>query len=131
MTSDAVIWHDVECSAYDLDLALWRELAEGADGPVLDIGAGTGRVAIDLARHGYEVIRLLEERFQGLYAPSAGTVYPRLAKLEAEGLVTHTPEGGRKVYAITDAGRAGWVVSCCRQAGEGGDLRCPRMRRGW
>ncbi|MFD7920129.1 helix-turn-helix transcriptional regulator [Streptomyces sp. NPDC059740] len=56
-------------------------------------------------RHGYEVIRLLEERFQGLYAPSAGTVYPRLAKLEAEGLVTHTSEGGRKTYAITDAGR--------------------------
>ncbi|MFD8552733.1 helix-turn-helix transcriptional regulator [Streptomyces fradiae] len=57
-------------------------------------------------RHGYEVIRLLEERFQGLYAPSAGTVYPRLAKLEAEGLVRHTSEGGRKVYSITDAGRA-------------------------
>ncbi|MEU6511736.1 MULTISPECIES: PadR family transcriptional regulator [unclassified Streptomyces] len=57
-------------------------------------------------RHGYEVIRLLEERFQGLYAPSAGTVYPRLAKLEAEGLVRHTTEGGRKVYSITDAGRA-------------------------
>ncbi|RII16016.1 Transcriptional regulator YqjI [Streptomyces sp. YIM 130001] len=57
-------------------------------------------------RHGYEVIRLLEERFQGLYAPSAGTVYPRLAKLEAEGLVTHTSEGGRKVYSITEAGRA-------------------------
>lgn len=57
-------------------------------------------------RHGYEVIRLLEERFQGLYAPSAGTVYPRLAKLEAEGLVTHASEGGRKVYSITEAGRA-------------------------
>ncbi len=56
-------------------------------------------------RHGYEVIRLLEERFQGLYAPSAGTVYPRLAKLEKEGLVTHTTEGGRKVYSLTDAGR--------------------------
>jgi DNA-binding PadR family transcriptional regulator len=57
-------------------------------------------------RHGYEVIRLLEERFQGLYAPSAGTVYPRLAKLEKEGLVSHSTEGGRKVYALTDAGRA-------------------------
>ncbi|MFJ8626768.1 PadR family transcriptional regulator [Kitasatospora sp. NPDC093550] len=57
-------------------------------------------------RHGYEVIRLLEERFQGLYAPSAGTVYPRLAKLEQEGLVTHSTEGGRKVYRLTDAGRA-------------------------
>jgi DNA-binding PadR family transcriptional regulator len=57
-------------------------------------------------RHGYEVIRLLEERFQGRYAPSAGTVYPRLAKLEKEGLVTHSTEGGRKVYALTDEGRA-------------------------
>lgn len=57
-------------------------------------------------RHGYEVIRLLEERFQGLYAPSAGTVYPRLAKLEKEGLVSHSTEGGRKVYALTDEGRA-------------------------
>ncbi|MEH6375262.1 helix-turn-helix transcriptional regulator [Streptomyces sp. KLMMK] len=57
-------------------------------------------------RHGYEIIRLLEERFQGLYAPSAGTVYPRLAKLETEGLIAHTTEGGRKVYAITAAGRA-------------------------
>ncbi|MEO3749281.1 helix-turn-helix transcriptional regulator [Streptomyces sp. B6B3] len=52
-------------------------------------------------RHGYEVIRLLEERFHGLYAPSAGTVYPRLAKLEAEGLVRHAEEGGRKVYSLT------------------------------
>ncbi len=57
-------------------------------------------------RHGYEVIRLLEERFQGLYAPSAGTVYPRLAKLEQEGLVAHSTEGGRKVYRLTEAGRA-------------------------
>jgi SAM-dependent methyltransferase len=55
LTSDAVIWHDVECAAYDLDLPLWRELAQQAAGPVLDIGAGTGRVAIDLARHGHEV----------------------------------------------------------------------------
>jgi DNA-binding PadR family transcriptional regulator len=55
-------------------------------------------------RHGYEVIRLLEERFQGLYAPSAGTVYPRLAKLAAEGLVTHSEEGGRKVYSLTPEG---------------------------
>ena len=57
-------------------------------------------------RHGYEVIRLLEERFQGLYAPSAGTVYPRLAKLETEGLVQHVTEGGRKVYFITAEGQA-------------------------
>lgn len=56
-------------------------------------------------KHGYELIRLLENRFLGLYAPSAGTIYPRLARLEAEGLVTHTAAGGRKVYEITAAGR--------------------------
>jgi DNA-binding PadR family transcriptional regulator len=56
-------------------------------------------------RHGYEVISLLEDRFMGLYAPSPGTVYPRLQRLEAEGLVTHSQEGGRKVYRITEAGR--------------------------
>ncbi|MEU9506942.1 helix-turn-helix transcriptional regulator [Micromonospora sp. NPDC048170] len=57
-------------------------------------------------KHGYELIRLLEERFLGLYAPSAGTVYPRLQRLEADGLLIHTAAGGRKVYEITEAGRA-------------------------
>jgi DNA-binding PadR family transcriptional regulator len=47
----------------------------------------------------------LENRFLGLYAPSAGTIYPRLQRMEAEGLVTHTAAGGRKVYEITDAGQ--------------------------
>jgi DNA-binding PadR family transcriptional regulator len=60
----------------------------------------------DGPKHGYELIRLLENRFLGLYAPSAGTIYPRLQRLEAERLVTHTAAGGRKVYEITDAGRA-------------------------
>jgi DNA-binding PadR family transcriptional regulator len=57
-------------------------------------------------RHGYDVIRELEDRFMGLYSPSAGTVYPRLARLEAEGLVTHEVSEGRKVYRITAAGQA-------------------------
>ena len=60
----------------------------------------------DGPKHGYELIRLLEDRFLGLYAPSAGTIYPRLQWMVAEGLVTHTAVGGRKVYEITEAGRA-------------------------
>ena len=56
-------------------------------------------------RHGYDIIRELEDRFMGLYSPSAGTVYPRLARLEAEGLVEHSEADGRKVFSITDAGR--------------------------
>jgi DNA-binding PadR family transcriptional regulator len=74
-------------------------------------------------RHGYEVIRLLEERFQGLYAPSAGTVYPRLAKLEQEGLVSHSTEGGRKVYALTDAGRAELAARADEIAGLEAEIR--------
>lgn len=56
-------------------------------------------------RHGYEVIRDLEVRFNGLYSPSAGTVYPRLAKLEEEGLVERTEDGRKATYRITVAGR--------------------------
>lgn len=57
-------------------------------------------------RHGYELIQALSERFGGTYAPSAGTVYPRLAKLEEEGLVTKEADGRKTVYSITEAGRA-------------------------
>jgi SAM-dependent methyltransferase len=59
MTPSAhVIWHDIECGGYTADLALWLELARAADGPVLDVGAGTGRVAIPLARAGHDVTAL-------------------------------------------------------------------------
>jgi SAM-dependent methyltransferase len=56
--SEAVIWHDLECGGYGADLPLWRELADAARGRVLDVGAGTGRVSLDLARHGHEVVAL-------------------------------------------------------------------------
>ncbi|SDQ28979.1 DNA-binding transcriptional regulator, PadR family [Curtobacterium sp. UNCCL20] len=60
----------------------------------------------DHPMHGYEVIQALGDRFGGTYVPSAGTVYPRLAKLEEEGLVTKSADGRKTVYAITEAGRA-------------------------
>ena len=56
--------------------------------------------------HGYEIIQALSDRFGGTYVPSAGTIYPRLAKLEAEGLVSKESDGRKTVYALTDAGRA-------------------------
>ncbi len=52
----ATSWHDVECAAYAADLPLWRKLASERGGPVLDVGAGTGRVALDLAARGHEVV---------------------------------------------------------------------------
>jgi DNA-binding PadR family transcriptional regulator len=57
-------------------------------------------------RHGYELIQALSDRFGGTYSPSAGTIYPRLAKLEEEGLVTKAADGRKTVYEITAAGRA-------------------------
>jgi SAM-dependent methyltransferase len=71
----AAIWHDVECGSYAADLPLWEELALVAGGPVLELGCGTGRVALHLARRGHEVIGLdsdpeliaaLRERAEGL-----------------------------------------------------------------
>jgi SAM-dependent methyltransferase len=59
--SAVAIWHDVECGAYGADLPLWEELAAASGGPVLDLGCGTGRVALHLARRGHEVTGLDRE----------------------------------------------------------------------
>src|SRR6476659_9320509 len=57
MNLDAV-WHDLECGGYTEDLPLWSELAARSGGPVLDVGAGTGRVTLDLASGGVAVVAL-------------------------------------------------------------------------
>jgi SAM-dependent methyltransferase len=71
----SVIWHDLECGAYAEDLPVWRELAARRGDPVLEVGAGTGRVTIDLARIGHavtaldldpELLRELAQRARGL-----------------------------------------------------------------
>ena len=69
------IWHDLECGSYTADLAFWSALAQRVGGPVLDVGAGTGRIALALARDGHEVVAIdldddllgeLRERAAGL-----------------------------------------------------------------
>jgi SAM-dependent methyltransferase len=74
MNLDA-LWHDLECGGYAEDLPLWRALAGEMGGPVLDVGAGTGRVSLDLAGRGLAVVALdsdaallaaLEHRAAGL-----------------------------------------------------------------
>jgi SAM-dependent methyltransferase len=71
----AAIWHDAENGAYSADLALWEGLADEAGGAVLDLGCGTGRVALHLARRGHatigldlepELVTALTERAEGL-----------------------------------------------------------------
>jgi DNA-binding PadR family transcriptional regulator len=56
-------------------------------------------------RHGYEIIKVLEEKTQGWYAPSPGIVYPTLTYLEEAGYVTAQADGAKRLYTITDEGR--------------------------
>ena len=64
------------------------------------------RLIAEQPRHGYDIIREMEDRFGGAYSPSPGTVYPTLALLSAAGYATMHRERGRKVFGITDEGRA-------------------------
>jgi SAM-dependent methyltransferase len=61
-TPAQVVWHDLECGAYRADLPVWRELAQRAGGPILDVGAGTGRVTLALARDGYAITAVDREQ---------------------------------------------------------------------
>lgn len=80
----------------------------------------------DGPRHGYDIIRALEDRFHGLYSPSPGSIYPTLQLLEDQGFVTSRQEEGKRVYTITDAGRA----FLAERSDTMDDLRA-RMAEGW
>jgi SAM-dependent methyltransferase len=77
----AALWHDLECGGYQEDLPCWRTLAAATGGPVLDVGAGTGRVTLDLAARGLAVVAL--DREAALLAALAH----RAAALEVETVV--------------------------------------------
>jgi SAM-dependent methyltransferase len=88
-----VVWHDVECGGYDADLPIWERLATEAGGPVLELGCGTGRVALHLARRDHEVVGLdsdaallesLQERAREL---SVETVLGDMRRFRLEGEV--------------------------------------------
>lgn len=65
------------------------------------------KLVADVPRHGYDIIKAIEESFGGTYTPSPGVVYPTLTLLEDQGFATVTPgEGSRKLYAVTAEGRS-------------------------
>lgn len=117
-----VIWHDVECGRYQVDMALWHELAAGADGPILDVGAGTGRVALDLARTGHEVVALDLDRdllaTLGVRAAAAGV------SVETVVADASSFELGHRRFAIVMAPMQ--TVQLLRPAGRLGFLRSAR-----
>ena len=78
----------------------WRKARRG------DIRTAALLLFAEEPRNGYEVMQLVEERSEGVWRPSPGSVYPALAQLEDEGLIRSQELDGRKVFAITDEGRA-------------------------
>jgi SAM-dependent methyltransferase len=89
--ADAVVWHDVECGGYDADLELWHSLAADADGPLLEIGCGTGRVALDLAARGFDVAALDSE---------AALVQALDGRARARGLAVDAAVGDARALAL-------------------------------
>ena len=83
--SASSVWHDLECGRYTADLACWRALAAEHRGPVLDVGAGAGRVAIDLAARGHEVTALDQDAgLLGELSQRAGAAGARLTTVIAD-----------------------------------------------
>jgi DNA-binding PadR family transcriptional regulator len=98
----------------DIPFGRWGRRWGGFGGPFGPnerfFGRGDLKVVIlellkDQPRHGYDIIRALEDRMRGYYRPSPGSVYPTLQMLEDLGYVTSTQQEGKKVYTITDEGR--------------------------
>jgi DNA-binding PadR family transcriptional regulator len=100
----------------------WSRIQQGLEGEGWNNMGGNIRVGRMLAagdlrlvalyfieqqpRHGYDLIKAIEDRSGGFYSPSPGIVYPALTFLEEAGYVTSQAEGNKKLYTITDAGRA-------------------------
>ncbi len=131
MTQAQVIWHDIECGGYRADLALWRDLAASEDGPVLDVGAGTGRVTLDLARAGHEVVALdrepafLDELRRRARALPVETVVGDAGGFELPGrrfgLIIAPMQ---TIQLLGAAGRAGFLRSARAQLTEHGLVAC-------
>lgn len=125
-----VVWHDIECGSYLEDLPLWRALAEGCATSILDLGAGTGRVALDLAHHGHEVVALdLEEELLAECRLRAGDLPVRTVRADARDF--HLGERFDLILApmqtvqlLGIAGRAGMLRSVRRHLNPGGLCAC-------
>ena len=99
MSSTAAIWHDVECGSYAADLPLWEELADRCGGPVLELGCGTGRVALHLARRGHRVYGLDRdpELLDVLAERATGSLHTRVCQeSDALGAVEPVPADARE-----------------------------------
>jgi SAM-dependent methyltransferase len=137
--SSTVIWHDLECGSYTADLPLWRELAAAAGAyeraqPLLDVGAGSGRVALDLAGRGHQVTALdLDAELLGALEERAQAAGTRVASVCVD---ARTFSLGRRDFALClapmqtvqllggAAGRGGFLRQARAHLRPGGLLAC-------
>lgn len=127
----AIIWHDVECGRYNADLPLWRALAEEEQGPILDVGAGTGRVTLDLARRGHRVVALdREPAFLGALRVRAGALPVETVVADAAGFVLPGRRFGliiapmQTVQLLGAAGRAAFLAAARAHLSPDGLVAC-------
>ncbi|MGA9859365.1 MAG: class I SAM-dependent methyltransferase [Solirubrobacteraceae bacterium] len=123
------IWHDLECGSYSEDLGLWRELADRHGGPVLDVGAGTGRITLALGRAGHavtaldveaELLEALRERAVGLDVTTV-VADARAFSLGTRFALCIVPMQTVQLLGGTDGRRA--FLGCARQhLAPGGEL---------
>jgi SAM-dependent methyltransferase len=130
--SEVAIWHDVECGSYTEDLELWRSLATAAMGSdaILDVGAGTGRVTLDLARAGHSVLALdrdpalldvLRRRARGLAVRTVVADAAGFALDECFALIIVPMQ---TVQLLGPAGRAGFLRCAREHLTDGGLVAC-------
>jgi SAM-dependent methyltransferase len=126
-----VIWHDLECGRYTADLPVWRALAGEQDGPILDVGAGTGRVTLDLARLGHRVVALdREAAFLAVLRERAGSLPIETVVADAAGFALGEQRFGlviapmQTIQLLGAAGRAGFLRSVREQLAPDGLVAC-------
>jgi len=123
-----VVWQDVECGGYAADLDLWEELAGAADGAVLDLGCGTGRVALRLAERGRDVTGLdLDPELVEAFNRRAGGLPARAHPGDASGFSLDGRFGlaiapMQLVQLLADEERAGLLRCAARHLRPGGTL---------
>ncbi|HEY4895358.1 MAG TPA: class I SAM-dependent methyltransferase [Solirubrobacteraceae bacterium] len=132
-SSSTVVWHDLECGAYRADLPLWHELAgDAGGGEILDVGAGSGRVTLELARAGHSMTAVdLDAELLDALGARAGTPAPTLVRDDAREL-----ELDRRDFALCivpmqtlqmldgPAGRAAFLTRARAHLRDGGLLAC-------
>ncbi len=126
-----VIWHDIECGRYLADLPIWRELTEAEGGPVLDVGAGTGRVSLTLARLGHTVVALdIEPLFLEAVRSRAGATPVETVVADASSFTLPGRRFGlviapmQTIQLLGAAGRTGFLHSARDHLAGGGLVAC-------